>query len=155
LSVSMVKAWQKENIIPDDCEFRFDRRLIPEEDPEKAAKAVKTFVEKTAQQQGTEVEMEIINQVPGYYTEPTHPWVQLFKQITEKTLDQEFYLGADLGFDDGMYLAQVNIPVITFGALRDGTRYHSHNEFVWLEDLRNCRDVFVALGQLSDDHFTF
>ena len=155
LSVSMVKAWQKENIIPDDCEFRFDRRLIPEEDPDKAAKAVKAFVEKTAQQQGTEVEMEIINQVPGYFTEPTHPWVQLFKQITEKTLGREFYLGADLGFDDGMYLAQVNIPVITFGALRDGTRYHGHNEFVWLEDLRDCRDVFVALGQLSEDHFTF
>jgi acetylornithine deacetylase/succinyl-diaminopimelate desuccinylase family protein len=155
LSVSMVKAWRKENIIPDSCEFRFDRRLTPEEDPDEAAKNVKTFIEDTAKQQGTKIKMEIINKVSGYYTKPEHPWVQLFQKVTENTLGREFYLGADLGFDDGMYLAEVDIPVVTFGALRDGTRYHGHNEFVWLEDLRDCRDVFVALGQLSKDQFKF
>jgi succinyl-diaminopimelate desuccinylase len=154
-SVSMVKAWQKENIIPSECEFRFDRRLIPEEDPEEAANATKTFIEDMAKEQGTTVNVEITNKNAGYYTNPKHPWVQLFHRVTEKTLKRKFYLGADLGFDDGMYLAKVGIPVITFGALRDGTRYHGHNEFVWLEDIRDCRNVFVELGRLPKDQFSF
>jgi succinyl-diaminopimelate desuccinylase len=155
LSVSMIKAWQKENIIPDDCEFRFDRRLIPEEDPDETATAVKSFIEDIAKQQNTEITVQILNKASGYYTKPEHPWVRLFQQVTENTLGREFYLGADLGFDDGMYLAEVEIPVVTFGALRDDTHYHGHNEFVWLEDLRDCRDVFISLGQLSEDRFKF
>ncbi len=154
-SISMIKAWQKENVIPGDCEFRFDRRLIPEEDPEKAAKNAKEFIERAAKEQGTSVEVEITNKNAGYYTSPDHPWVQLFHRLTEKTLKREFYLGADLGFDDGMYLAKVGIPVITFGALRDGTRYHAHNEFVWFEDIRDCRDVFIELGRVPKDQFSF
>ncbi len=155
ISVSMVKAWQKENIIPGECEFRFDRRTIPEEDPNKAAAEAKTFIEQQAQKLGLQAEVEITNTTSGYYTDPNHPWVQLFHQTAEKTLKREFYLGADLGFDDGIYLANVGIPVITFGALRDGTRYHGDNEFVWLEDIRDCRDVFVELGRQPADKFDF
>ncbi|MFX1343411.1 MAG: ArgE/DapE family deacylase [Promethearchaeota archaeon] len=153
ISVSMVKAWQKENIIPGECEFRFDRRTIPEEDPDKAATDAKTFIEQQAKKLGLQAEVEITNKTSGYYTDPNHRWVQLFHRTAEKTLNREFYLGADLGFDDGIYLANVGILVITFGALRDGTRYHGDNEFVWLEDIRDCRDVFVELGRQPAEKF--
>lgn len=154
-SVSMIKAWEKENIIPGQCEFRFDRRITPEEDPDEAANTVVDFIEKTAKKQGTQVDVEIINKAHGYLTDPEHPWAKLFHKTTEKTLKREFYLGADLGFDDGMYLADVGIPVVTFGALRDDTRYHSHNEFVWLEDIRDCRNAFIELGRIPANNFDF
>ncbi|MFQ6124990.1 MAG: hypothetical protein ACE5R6_10370 [Candidatus Heimdallarchaeota archaeon] len=122
---------------------------------DEATNAAVDFIEKTAGKQGTQVEVAITNKAHGYITDPEHRWVRFFHQTTKKTLNREFYLGGDLGFDDGMYLADVGIPVVTFGALRDDTRYHGHNELVWLEDIRDCRNVFIALGQIPPTNFDF
>jgi succinyl-diaminopimelate desuccinylase len=146
-AITMISAGRKENIVPSDCEFRFDRRLTPEEDPEKAAQQAKSFIQSIAEKQGANVRVQILSKVSGYYTEPKHPWVRHFSHIVRKALRQHLQIGADLGFDDGRFLADAGIPVVTFGPLRYGTRYHGDNEFVWLKDIRNLRSVFVELGR--------
>lgn len=153
-SVTMIKAWEKENVIPGDCEIRFDRRLIPEEDPKQAEKALWDYIRKLAEKLDTEIdELEIVNNVDGYYTDAKHPFVRHFKSIAQQVMGTTLPLAADLGGNDGAHLSQAGIPVVSFGTIRSDTNYHAHNEFVYLKDIRLVRDTITALGRSPAEKF--
>jgi succinyl-diaminopimelate desuccinylase len=153
-TVTMIKAWEKENVIPGECEIRFDRRLIPEEDPEQAEKSLWAYIRNIAEKQGTEIsEPEIINHVDGYFTDEKHPFVRHFTSIAQKVAGEKLPLAADLGGNDGGELSDVGIPVVSFGTIRSDTNYHAHNEFVHLKDIELVRDTIAALGRSSSSKF--
>jgi succinyl-diaminopimelate desuccinylase len=153
-SVTMLHAGEKENVIPGECEIRFDRRLIPEEDPKKAEADLRTYIMELAKQQGTTVdEFKILNKVDGYYTDVKHPFVRYFSGIANQVVGETLPIAADLGGNDGSHLAQAGIPVVCYGTIRHDTNYHAHNEFVYLKDIQIVRDVLIAMGKSPANKF--
>jgi acetylornithine deacetylase/succinyl-diaminopimelate desuccinylase-like protein len=146
-TVTMIKAWEKENVIPGECEIRFDRRLIPEENPKEAQKALWAHINDLAKAQKTSISgLQLVSSTLGYYTEATHPFVRHFSSVAQKTIGHPLPLAADLGGNDGALLSRARIPVVSFGTLRDDTHYHAQNEFVHLKDIGVVRDVIIQLG---------
>jgi succinyl-diaminopimelate desuccinylase len=146
-TVTMIKAGEKENVVPGTCEIRFDRRLIPEESADKAEKELKAYFSKALEETGSKASLEIVSKQPGYHTSKDLNFVQTVSKNIKKTTGRSLPYAAELGGNDGTFFAENDIPVICYGPIRDDTRYHGTNEFVYLKDLKNVRDLVVNLGK--------
>ena len=150
-SVTMIRAGEKENVIPGTCEFRFDRRLLPEEPLEEAEKELMNFFQNTVDEMGCEASLELVNRQQGYCTSSDLTFVQTVSEAIQKTTGQRLPFAAELGGNDGSFFAKNGIPVVCYGTIRADTRYHGVDEFVYLKDIQNTRDVVVNLGKVSRD----
>ena len=148
-TVTMIRGGEKENVIPGTCEFRFDRRLLPEESVEHAEKELRDFYEKAVQKTGCKVSLEITNKLPGYHTPKDLVFVQTVSDSIEKIIGERLPFAAELGGNDGSFFAKNGIPVVCYGTIRSDTRYHGLDEFVYLEDVKKVRDLIVNLGKAS------
>lgn len=148
-TVTMIKAGEKENVIPGTCEVRFDRRLLPEEPVEQAEKELRDFFQKAVEKTGCKASLKLTNKLQGYYTSKDLVFVQTVSENIEKTVGQSLPLAAELGGNDGSFFAENGIPVICYGTIRSDTHYHGVDEFVYLEDIKNTRNLIVNLGKVS------
>ncbi len=145
-SVTMIKAGEKENVIPGTCEVRFDRRLLPEESLEQAEQELNRFFQKATEKTGCEATLELVNRQQGYHTSKDLVFVQTVLENIKKTTGKSLPLAAELGGNDGSFFAKKGIPVICYGTIREDTRYHGIDEFVYLQDLKNTRDLIINMG---------
>jgi succinyl-diaminopimelate desuccinylase len=150
-SVTMIRAGEKENIIPGDCEFRFDRRLLPEEPIATAEEELETFFQMAVEKTGCEASLELVNRQQGYHTSEELNFVQTVFENIKKTTGQSLPFAAELGGNDGSFFAKNGIAVVCYGPIRADTRYHGIDEFVYLQDLQNTRDLIINLGKESRD----
>ena len=146
-TVTMMHGGEKENVIPGTCEFRFDRRLLPEEQVDVAEKELREYFQTALQKTGCTASLELTNKLPGYHTPKDHPFVQTVAENIEKTTGERLPLAAELGGNDGSFFAKNGIPVVCYGTIRADTRYHGLDEFVYLDDIRKVRDLIVHLGK--------
>ena len=153
-SVTMIHGGEKENVIPGKCEFRFDQRLIPEESPDQAEKELRDFFEEVVEKTGCKASLEITNKLQGYSTSEDHSFVQTVSENLKKTIGRSLPFAAELGGNDGSFFAKNGIPVVCWGTIRADTRYHGLDEFVYLEDIRNVRDLIVNLGKVERSKIT-
>jgi len=147
-TVTMIKAGEKENVIPGTCEIRFDRRLLPEEPIEHAKKELLEFFQKAVEKADCKASLEIINKLPGYHTPKNLIFVQTVSESIEKTIGRRLPFAAELGGNDGSFFAKNRIPVVCHGTIRSDTHYHGVDEFVYLEDIKNTRDLIVNLAKV-------
>jgi succinyl-diaminopimelate desuccinylase len=150
-SVTMIKGGEKENVIPGTCEFRFDRRLLPEEPIEEAEEELGNFFQDAVEKTGCKATLEITNKLPGYHTSKDTIFVQTVADALNETLGESLPYAAELGGNDGSFFAKNNIPVICFGTIRADTCYHGIDEFVYLKDLQTVKDLIVRLGKIKRD----
>jgi len=148
-SITMINAGEKENVIPGTCEVRFDRRLLPEEPIEQAELELQTFFQKALEKTGCEASLELVNRQQGYHTPKNLTFVQTVSENITKTTGQTLPFAAELGGNDGSFFAKNKIPVVCYGTIRADTRYHGVDEFVYLQDIKNTRDLIVNLGKVS------
>ena len=144
----MIKAWEKENVIPGVCEVRFDRRLLPEEPIEPAVEELKFFFKKAVEKVDCNASLEIIHKLPGYYTSKDNIFVKTVSEQINKTIGHNIPFAGELGGNDGTFFAKNGIPVICYGTIRNDTSYHGVNEFVHIKDIQRIRDVIVNLGKV-------
>jgi succinyl-diaminopimelate desuccinylase len=147
-SVTIISAGEKENMIPGTCEFRFDRRLLPEEPLEQAEKELMDFFENALEKTGCEASLELVNRQKGYHTPEDMVFVQTVSENIRKTTGQTLPYAAELGGNDGSFFAKNGIPVVCYGTIRADTRYHGVDEFVYLQDIKDTRDLIVNLGRV-------
>ena len=147
-TVTMIKGGEKENVIPGTCEVRFDRRLLPEEPVDKAEKELREFFKKAVEKTGCKASLEITNKQQGYHTPKDLVFVQTVSENIKKTLGESLPFAAELGGNDGSFFAKNGIPVVCHGTIRSDTRYHGVDEFVYIEDIKNTRDLIVNLGKV-------
>jgi len=150
-SVTMIRAGEKENVIPGTCEVRFDRRLLPEESLEQAEKELMCFFQKAINETGCEATLELVNRQQGYNTSTDMIFVQTVSDAIKRTTCQPLPFAAELGGNDGTFFAKKGIPTVCYGPIRADTRYHGVDEFVYIEDLKNTRDLIINLGKVSRD----
>lgn len=148
-SVTMIQAGEKENVIPGTCEVRFDRRLLPEESIEQAENELINFFKDALDATGCEASLELLNKQQGYHTSKELVFVQTVSEAIRKTLSKQLPLAAELGGNDGSFFAKNGIPVVCYGTIRADTCYHGVDEFVYLQDMKNTRDLVVTLGKAS------
>jgi succinyl-diaminopimelate desuccinylase len=148
-TVTMIKAGEKENVIPGTCEVRFDRRLLPEEPVEQAEKELRGFFQKAVEKTGCKASLEITNKQQGYCTSKDLVFVQTVSENIKKTIGQSPPFAAELGGNDGSFLAKNGIPVVCWGTIRADTHYHGVDEFVYLEDIMNTRNLIINLGKVA------
>ncbi len=146
-TVTMIKAGEKENVIPGTCEIRFDRRLLPEEPIDQAEKELRDFFQKAVEKAGCKASLEITNRLQGYCTPKDLVFVQTVSENIKKTLGQSLPLAAELGGNDGTFFAKNGIPVVCHGPIRSDTHYHGVDEFVYIEDIKRTRDLIINLGK--------
>ena len=150
-TVTMIKAGEKENVIPGTCEVRFDRRLLPEEPIDHAVRELRDFFRKAIEKTGCKASLEITNKQQGYHTSKDLVFVQTVSESIKKTLGQSVPFAGELGGNDGSFFAKSGIPVVCHGTIRSNTNYHGVDEFVYIEDIKYTRDLIVNLGKVDKD----
>lgn len=146
-SVTMLKAGEKENIIPGECEARFDMRVCPDEDYEKAKKDFVRYFKRLRSSQKVRATLEFTQEnISNYFTDPDHPLVTRFCRAVKKATGRRIPVAGELGGNDGHFLAKVGVPVISFGPIRDDCRFHGVDEFVYLRDIELVKKTIVSLA---------
>ncbi|MCW4031415.1 MAG: M20/M25/M40 family metallo-hydrolase, partial [Candidatus Bathyarchaeota archaeon] len=147
-SVTMIRAGEKENVIPGVCEVRFDRRLLPEEPIDQAERELDEFFQKALEKTGCEASLEFVNRQQGYHTPQDLSFVKAVSESIKKITGQNLPFAAELGGNDGSFFAKNGIPVVCYGTIRTDTCYHGIDEFVHLRDMQNTRDLVIDLGRV-------
>jgi succinyl-diaminopimelate desuccinylase len=145
-TLTMLNAGEKENIIPGECEARFDMRVCPDENYAKAKRDLEKYFKKLRSAQGVKATLEFTQQTPSnYFTDPKHPIVARFTRAASDAFGRRIPVAGELGGNDGHFFSKVGIPVISFGPIRDDCRFHGVDEFVYLKDIELVKKTLVNL----------
>ena len=145
-SLTMLNAGEKENIIPGECEAKFDLRVCPDENYDKAKQDLSRYFRKLKSSMKVDATLEYTLQNPSnYYTDPKHPLVKSFSGAAEQAFGKRIPVAGELGGNDGHFFAKIGIPVVSFGPIRDDCRFHGVDEFVYLKDVELVKKTLVNL----------
>jgi succinyl-diaminopimelate desuccinylase len=75
--------------------------------------------------------------------------VQTVSENIKKTVGKSLPFAAELGGNDGSFFAENGIPVVCYGTIGTDTNYHGIDEFVYLEDMKNTRDLIINIGKVA------
>ncbi|WP_455364209.1 M20 family metallopeptidase [[Eubacterium] cellulosolvens] len=140
---TMVNAGIKENVIPQQCEARFDMRICPEESLNSAKMGLKKYFTKLIRRHKIKGSLKFLNGWSSYHTDLHHPLVKRFTFAVEKTTGKKVETIGLLVANDGRFFAAKKIPTVSFGVLREECRYHGIDEFVYLKDIELVKNILV------------
>jgi len=141
LNINMINGGIKENIVPDMCVMRGDRRVIPEESMEGAAEELEMIMA------GLEAKLSIWPGYPPMRVNPDHPWVQEVMEAVKKVTGAKPQIAGSHGSLDQAYAFDVTrIPAAVYGVGRQlESNAHGADENVRLSDLLNYSKFIAAL----------
>jgi succinyl-diaminopimelate desuccinylase len=143
-SLTILKAGEKENIIPGLCEARFDLRVCPDEDFGAARENLKEYFRKLVARHKIDATLELPNrQFSNYYTDARHPLVRNFQKAASTAAKKRLKICGELGSNDGHFFARKSIPVISFGTNRIECNFHGADEFVYLNDIKLVKETLL------------
>jgi acetylornithine deacetylase/succinyl-diaminopimelate desuccinylase family protein len=146
ISINTIQAGIAHNVVPGQCTFSIDRRLIPGETRESAvAEIVATLDDITSQDAAFRYELDIDplkDHIPANITEDSSPIVQALQASISKVTGQEpEYFVAWSGATDGRFYRQAGIDTVGYGP--GGENAHGANEAVQIDDLVTQARVYV------------
>jgi succinyl-diaminopimelate desuccinylase len=144
-SLTMLKAGEKENIIPGSCEARFDLRVNPDEDIAKAKRDFRTYFSKLVHEQRVRASLEFTTTNPNYFTDPNESIVRKMLDAVKVTSGKSLPVAGEFGGNDGHYFARAGIPVVCYGPMRSDSRFHGVDEFIRIKDLMLTKRTIVSL----------
>ncbi|MCX8207882.1 MAG: ArgE/DapE family deacylase [Methanothrix sp.] len=133
LNINVIHGGIKENIVPDRCVFRGDRRVIPEERMEDAMSELEEIVKRF----GSDVSMRMWPGYPPMRIDPEHPWVIEVREAVRRATGSEPQLSGAQGSLDQAYATEITkIPAAVYGVGRQlESNAHGIDENVRVEDL--------------------
>jgi succinyl-diaminopimelate desuccinylase len=146
ISVNTIQAGVAHNVVPGECKFSIDRRLIPGETRDSAVAEIVATLDGIASQDPTfryEFDIDPLkNYVPPNITEDSSPIVQALQaSITQVTGQEPEYFVAWAGATDGRFYRQAGIDTVGYGP--GGENAHGANEAVQIDDLVTQARVYV------------
>jgi len=126
------------NIVPLRCEFVFEFRYLPGEDPDAMFAEVRAYAEKTLLPEMRRVvpaagfAWEELSHIPGLDTRPDDAVVDYAKQITGANATGKVSFGTEAGL-----FQQAGLPTIVCGP-GSIEQAHKPNEFIALEQVAQC-----------------
>lgn len=146
ISVNTIQAGVAHNVVPGECTFSIDRRLIPGESRESVvAEIVATLDGIASEDPAFRYELDIDprkDHIPANITEDTSPLVQALRaSVTTVTGHEPEYFVAWAGATDGRFYRQAGIDTVGYGP--GGENAHGANEAVQIDDLVTQAKVYV------------
>jgi acetylornithine deacetylase/succinyl-diaminopimelate desuccinylase family protein len=146
ISVNTIQAGVAHNVVPGECTFSIDRRLIPGETRESAvAEIVSTLDDIASEDPAFRYELDIDprrDHIPANITHDNSPLVQALRAgITSVTGQEPEYFVAWAGATDGRFYRQAGIDTVGYGP--GGENAHGANEAVQIDDLVTQAKVYV------------
>ena len=146
ISVNTIQAGIAHNVVPGECTFSIDRRLIPGETRESAVAEITAVLDDIASEDPAfRYELDIDptkDHIPANITEDTSPLVQALRAgITTVTGQEPEYFVAWAGATDGRFYRQAGIDTVGYGP--GGENAHGANEAVQIDDLVAQAKVYV------------
>ncbi len=143
LNITMISAGIKENIVPDKCVFRGDRRVIPEETMGGAIEEI----EKIVKPLGDDLDLKFFPGYPPMRMNPDHHWIREVQRTVEQVTGHAPELsGAQGSLDQAYATDKTGIPTCVYGVGRQmESNIHAGDENVRVDDLVNFSKFLVAL----------
>ncbi|HWQ20387.1 MAG TPA: ArgE/DapE family deacylase [Methanotrichaceae archaeon] len=143
LNITMINAGIKENIVPDRCVMRGDRRVIPEETME----AAEEELERALQNLGPDMKIRFFPGYPPMYVNPDNRWITEVRETVERVTGYLPKLSGSQGSLDQAYATdKTNIPTCVYGVGRQiESNIHGDDENVRISDLESFARVMIAL----------
>lgn len=147
ISINTIQAGVAHNVVPGECAFSIDRRLIPGETRESAVAEIRQTLDAiTAADPEFRYELAIDprnDHIPANITPEGAPLVvALQESIREITGAEPEYFVAWAGATDGRFYRQAGIDTVGYGP--GGENAHGANEAVLVDDLVTQADVYQA-----------
>jgi len=143
LNITMINGGIKENIVPDRCVLRGDRRVIPEESMEDAI----AEIEKAIKPLDVELDLRFFPGYPPMSVNPDHRWVAEVRAAVQRGMGFLPRLsGAQGSLDQAYATEKTHIPTCVYGVGRQlESNIHSPNENVRIADLEGFSRFLVEL----------
>jgi succinyl-diaminopimelate desuccinylase len=143
LNITMINAGIKENIVPDRCVIRGDRRVIPEESMEDAI----SEMEKAIKPLEIDMNFRFFSGYPPMRMNPDHNWVAEVRRAVEMSTGFLPRLsGAQGSLDQAYATDKTGIPTCVYGVGRQmESNIHSPDENVRLVDLESFARFLIEL----------
>ncbi|RLG09006.1 MAG: hypothetical protein DRN65_00030 [Thaumarchaeota archaeon] len=146
ISLTIIKGGVKSNIIPDSCESILDRRITPEEDPDKVIETVRKIAEKVAKTRRVKIEFKVMRVIPPAETDRKSEIVQAALKAASKVLGKKIRLkGLRATCDMTFLVNEAHIPTIIFGP-GDLKQCHAVDEWVSIEELRKGAEIYKEIA---------
>ncbi len=143
LNITMINAGIKENIVPDRCVIRGDRRVIPEESMEEAIAEMETAIKPL----GMDMDFRFFSGYPPMRMNPDHRWIAEVRRAVEMSTGFLPRLsGAQGSLDQAYATDKTGIPTCVYGVGRQmESNIHSRDENVRLVDLESFAGFLIEL----------
>jgi len=148
LSTGLIRGGIAANVVPKDCEFSFDMRVLPNASPDALYQEIRSYAEALAREmQAVDPESRIdlvwASQTIGLAAAETDAIVQWAMQLSQNPTVGKVSYGTEAGL-----FQQMGVPSVICGP-GDIAQAHRPNEFVALEQLAQCETFMnriVAVG---------
>jgi succinyl-diaminopimelate desuccinylase len=143
LNITMIHAGIKENIVPDRCVLRGDRRVIPEETMEGAMDQI----QKKIGSLDVDADLKIFPGYPPMRMNPDHHWIEKVQEAIEKVTGTVPKLsGAQGSLDQAYATDKTKIPTAVYGVGRQmESNVHAGDENVRVDDLVSFAKFLIEL----------
>jgi acetylornithine deacetylase/succinyl-diaminopimelate desuccinylase family protein len=146
ISINTIRAGVAHNVVPGECTFSIDRRLIPGETRDSAVAEIVATLDGVAREDPAfryELDVDPLqNHIPANITEDSSPIVRALQaSITKVTGQNPEYFVAWAGATDGRFYRQAGIDTVGYGP--GGENAHGANEAVQIDDLVTQARVYV------------
>lgn len=146
ISINTIQAGVAHNVVPGECAFSIDRRLVPGETRESAvAEIVSAFDAIAAQDPDFRYELAVDperDHIPANITDEDSPLVRAVQaSIRTVTGREPEYFVAWAGATDGRFYRQAGIDTVGYGP--GGENAHGANEAVYIDDLVTQARVYA------------
>ncbi len=141
---------KKDNIVPGEFVFSFDRRTIPEEDLEEVIRGLSQAVEQAASKADVKASIEVKAAIPGALTDPDSPLVRLAIDAAKRVgVEAKPFVAA--GRTDQVYYTKSGSTVVTWGPGVWGTS-HAVDEYVTIEEIRAILRGYMYMLEMADKY---
>jgi acetylornithine deacetylase/succinyl-diaminopimelate desuccinylase family protein len=148
LSVTMIQAGTKINIIPERCTFAIDRRMIPGETSESVRQEIEEVLQKSLSE-GISTEVRLTHEGwDPYALNPDSPLVKGLSRAIKEESGETPKLKGKAGCTDASHLVhKAQIPSVCFGPGLEDTA-HTANERVALEKVVQAAKIYARAAMV-------
>ena len=152
VQTGLISGGRALNIVPADCQFDFEVRALPSEDPQQVADELRAYAESQLLPQmrqrssASAIDFQPLSAYPGLATEPQSEAAELLARLSGS---RDFGTVA-FGTEGGLF-HQAGIPTVVCGpgSMDQG---HKPDEFVSCAQLAGCDAMLVRLADWLQQH---
>ena len=142
LSTGLIRGGIAANVVPKDCEFSFDMRVLPQASPDALYQEIRTYAESLAREMQavdpqSGIDLAWASQTVGLAASETDAIVRWALELSDHSTVGKVSYGTEAGL-----FQQMGVPTVICGP-GDIAQAHRPDEFVTFEQLARC-EAFVA-----------